>query len=223
MTQYTHILFDLDGTLIDSSIGIHHSYLAALDAFNLTVSMETLKNKIGPPAPETLKELFPDIFSNPVNLKKALYAQRKYYRAKGVTESEIYPGVIALLSALKNNNKTLCIATSKPTVFAKKILAYQNLLPYFNSVDGSTLNLSRTKKTEIIAHVLEKYVSIPLNQIVMIGDRRHDIQGAKENHINAIGVTYGFGNTDEIKKAHPDAVVHNVAELSVLLNYALTK
>ena len=216
MTSST-ILFDLDGTLVDSSIGIYNSYCAALSYFNCTIDLKTLKNKIGPPVPVTLQTLFPDLFSDEKNLRKALSEQRKYYRKKGFCESKVYPGIVTLLDSLEKSGKILCVATSKPTLFAKKILIHQNLLSYFDVVIGSTLNLSRTKKTDIIAAVLKKFKSVSLDKIIMIGDRHHDIDGAKENNIASIGVTYGFGSENEILAAKPSFIAHNTAELKGFL------
>lgn len=214
---YSLVLFDLDGTLIDSSIGIYHSYLAALSLFNETVELETLRRKIGPPAPETFKELFPELFSNAQNLRKVLSGQRKYYRSQGFLESTLYPDIKTVLKALKRQGKTLCIATSKPTVFAKKILEHQKLAVYFDVVIGSTLSLSRTKKTDIIAAMLKKYPTVPLSEIIMIGDKRHDIEGARANGIDSIGVTYGFGSPAEIKAAKPTYTAHTTTELLEIL------
>ena len=211
--SYNVILFYLDGTLVDTSIGIYHSYQAALSEFDCSISREVLVSHIGPPAPEVFKTLFPHLFSNQINLKKVLHLQRAYYRHKGITESEPYPGIMNVLQALKKAGKTLCVATSKPTVFAKKIVDHQNMSSYFDVIVGSTLNLSRTKKADVIAQVLKKFLFMPRKNIVMIGDRRHDIDGAVENHIDTIGVTYGFGSENEIRNAKPTHIAHNSAEL----------
>lgn len=217
-TPYSVILFDLDGTLVDSSVGIYHSYQAALSAFDLKVSEAFIISKIGPPAPELLKTSFPDLFCDQKNLKRALRLQRAYYREQGIIESTQYPGITDLLKSLKNAGKTVWVATSKPTVFAKKILAHQQLSSYFDGIVGSTLNLSRTKKTDIIAHVLKKIIRTPLKNIIMIGDRHHDIDGANDNHIDSIGVTYGFGSKEEIVAAKPTYIAHDAPELlSILL------
>ncbi len=219
MTSYQFILFDLDGTLVDSSVGIYHSFQAALSAFNRDISFDNFISNIGPPTPEIFQTLFPELFSDQKKLKKALRLQRFYYAENGITESTPYPGVINLLKALQKAGKKIGVATSKPTVFAKKILAYQHLLFYFDVVTGSTLNLSRTKKTDIIAHVLKKFPHIPLKNIIMIGDRHHDIHGAQENKIHSIGVTYGYGSDTEIRNANPTYIAHNTTELlNLILN-----
>ncbi|MDP1573518.1 MAG: HAD hydrolase-like protein [Coxiellaceae bacterium] len=215
---YSHILFDLDGTLVDSSVGIYHSYVEALRLFEREISLEVLQSKIGPPVAEAFKELFPDLFLDPKNLRKVLRGQRKYYRSKGVFESKVYPNIVIMLETLKKRGKILCVATSKPTVFAKKILEHQNLSHYFDVIIGSTLNLSRTKKTDVIAAVLKKFSNIPPEKIVMIGDKKHDIEGAAAHKIDSIGITYGYGSYEEIEKSKPTYVSNTALGLLDILN-----
>jgi phosphoglycolate phosphatase len=211
--SYQLILFDLDGTLLDSSLGVYHSFQMALAKFGGEVAVETLIDKIGPPAPEIFRQLFPEIFTDEKKLKKALRLQRAYYATQGVYESKQYVGMAVMLAELLQAGKILCVATSKPTVYAKKILQHQNLSCYFKTIVGSTLNLSRSKKTDMIAHVLKKYPKIPLNQVVMVGDKHHDIDGAKANNIDSIGITYGFGSTAEIQSAAPTYIAQSMEAL----------
>lgn len=214
---YQLILLDLDGTLVDSSLGIVRSIQAGLVPFNLATTQQQLIQMIGPPVPEIYLTLYPEIFSNSAHLKKAIRHQRLYYATQGINESTLYPGVCELLHALKQSNKVLFIATSKPTVFAKKILQRLKLDHHFTGIIGSNLNLTRSKKTEIIAAILKKYKKILKEKIVMIGDRHHDIDAAHHHEIKSIGVTYGFGSKQEIITAKPSHIAHSTDNLVEIL------
>lgn len=211
------ILFDLDGTLVDSSPGIVNSFQYALQQFNLHATSERLISMIGPPVVEIFQTLYPEVFSNASHVKKALQYQRHYYSTQGVNESHLYPNLTELLFFLKNQNKILAVATSKPTVFAKKILQRLELTQYFDKIVGSTLNRKREKKSEIILEILKKYKTIKKDNIVMIGDRYHDIHAAKLHNIYSIGVTYGYGLKEEIVNAKPHYIVDRAVDLKNIL------
>ena len=215
--NYNLILFDLDGTLLDSSLGVLRSFQHALAYFNQDVSRETLVAKIGPPAPEIFMQLFPDIFSAPNNLRKAMRLQRTYYSTIGVKESERYAGIEEVLKTLHQAGKKICVATSKPTIYAKKILSHHGLDHYFEWISGSTLNLSRSKKIDVITHVLKKYSRLPLTEIIMVGDTHHDINAAQATKINSLGVTYGFGSKRDIHFSAPTHCIDNISELLRIL------
>lgn len=215
--KYRLVLFDLDGTLVDSSPGIVNSLQHALAIFDVSATEATLKALIGPPVPEILRQLAPDIFCEPKHVKRALRAQRDYYARQGVYESVVYPGIELLLQGLKQQGKQLIIATSKPTVFAKKIIAHHGLTSYFHRIVGSYLSLKRSRKIDIIDHILQR-TRFEKTAICMIGDRHHDLDAAQALGIASIGVSYGYGELQEIVACCPTDMAHSVTELgSVLL------
>jgi len=122
-----------------------------------------------------------------------------------------------LLKRLKGNNKTLIVATSKPQAFAKQILEHFNIAEYFTYIAGSNLDGTRIKKGEVIKYALESCNIIDLSKVIMIGDRKHDIIGAKQVGINSIGVLYGYGDRDELDKAGADFIVDTVADIEKVL------
>ncbi len=125
-------------------------------------------------------------------------------------ENEIYPGIAELLIQLKEHQKKLVVATSKPTVFAEKILQYFSIDQYFELVVGSNLDGTMTAKTDIIQYILDRYNDHEREEFIMIGDRKHDIVGADNTGISSIGVTYGYGSLDEIIQSKPTFIVNDV-------------
>ena len=118
-----------------------------------------------------------------------------------------------MLQSLKNNNKLLYVATSKPTIYSKKILDHFNLSHYFESIVASNLDGTRTNKAEVITHCLKENNLTDKQSIIMIGDRKHDILGAKKNNIDSIGVEYGFGSYDELNSAGATYIAKTINRL----------
>ncbi len=210
-----YILFDLDGTLTDPMLGITKAVQYALKRFNIEVEdLETLIPFIGPP----LKQSFMDIYGfSQEDALKAVEISREYFVPIGMYENQIYPGVREMLENLKEAGRTLLIATSKPVDFAEKILEHFGIEEYFEYVSGSSLNQERTTKEEVIAHLLEEEQLVDMTELIMAGDRKYDILGAKEFGIKSIGVLYGYGSYGELKKAGADYIVKSVSELEDLL------
>ena len=148
---------------------------------------------------------------------KAIEIYREHFAVKGLFENKVYEGVEDLLLSLKKNSKKLILATSKPGVFADRILEHFNLMKYFDLTIGSELNGDRIKKADVIAYALEKAGIENTSDCVMVGDRCHDIDGAKKNNIETIGVTYGYGSFDELTNAGAEHIVNSVSELEKLL------
>lgn len=215
MKKYTNILFDLDGTLTDPKTGITKSVAYALKSFGIEVKdLNSLCKFIGPP----LRISFRDYYGfNEDDCFKAIEKYREYFRETGIFENEVYPGVENLLKNLKQSGRHLFIATSKPTVFATRILEHFNLLRYFDYIAGSELDGSRDSKSEVIKFALKENGLTDLTNVVMVGDREHDVIGAIENNIDVIGVLYGYGDRAEIEKASATYIVETVDELSELL------
>lgn len=213
------ILFDLDGTLTDPGLGITNSVMHALHRYGIEVSDRTeLYKFIGPPLHESFERFYG---FEKEEAYRAVDVYREYFSVKGLFENEVYAGIEQLLRDLKAQGKILCLATSKPEVFAKRILEHFCLDGYFDLVIGSLLNGERTNKAEVIAWVFqclnEDGISWNLNQIVMIGDREHDVIGAHKNDIPAIGVLFGYGNEDELKMAGADDLAVSVDGLYEML------
>ncbi len=206
-------LFDLDGTVADNGEGILKSAQYALDAFGIhNQPEEKLRRFVGPPLNESFMEFYG--FSQ----EQALAAVAKYrerYGEKGVYENQLYPGVRGMLETL-SQRAAVCLATSKPQVFAQKILEMQQVRQYFQVVVGAELDGTRTDKAEVIREVLKKLGNPPKEQVVMVGDRKHDVQGAKTAGVECIGVEYGFAPPGELKEAGADWIVPSVEKLEEL-------
>jgi len=215
MIDKDFLFFDLDGTLTDPMVGITKSVRYALKHFNIEVeSLHQLTKFIGPP----LKDAFMEYYG--FSESDALICVEKYrerFKEKGIFENKIYDGIEQLLLLLKENNKKIYLATSKPEVFAEKILNYFNITKYFDFVGGATFDLTRDKKTDVINYVLKENNIKQRNKVVMIGDRKYDIMAAKYCGISSIGVLYGYGNIEEITQCSPDYIVKDVNELKLLL------
>jgi len=209
-----HLLFDLDGTLTDSRPGIINCIQHALAENGLTApSAENLLWCIGPPLLESLKTLVgpasPELFG-PVVEK-----YRERYGAVGLFENAVYPEIEDALIELRALGHTLHVATSKATVYAQPIIDHFGLATYFVSVNGSELDGTRANKAELIAHILERE-NILATDVIMIGDREHDMIGAKANGLPAIGVLWGYGSGGELMESGADACVrlpHLLAEM----------
>lgn len=212
--EKTVILFDLDGTLTDPKVGITKSVAYALEQEGIHVAdIDSLCPFIGPP----LKESFMKLYNfDEVQAERAIQNYRVYFVKQGMFENEVYPGIEGMLNALRAHGKTLLIATSKPTVYAKQIVAHFHLEEYFLEVCGSELNGERSKKAEVIDYALQQHSFQPAD-CVMIGDRLHDIIGAKSNGMESIGVLYGYGDMQELQHAGADELAHDVEELQKLL------
>ena len=214
MTGYNVVLFDLDGTLTDSKIGITKSVQYALSKFNIREdNLDNLESFIGPPLSESFQKNYD---FDPHQAQDAVDFYREYFSTSGIYENVVYPGIPDLLADLKSKRKQLIVATSKPTVFANQILNAFNLYQYFTGVVGSHLDGTRTSKTDIIAHALSSLGEPKENSAVMVGDREHDVIGAQGNAIDSIAVTYGYGSLLELQRANPTYFAHAVEDIGAL-------
>lgn len=213
--KYKYILFDLDGTLTDPKVGITKSVAYALDKMGIPdADVEKLTKFIGPP----LMESFMKYYSfGEAEAKQAIEYYREYFRDKGIFENDIYDGIDELLKDLKEKGHILAVATSKPTIFAERIIDYFKLSEYFACIIGSNLDGTRSKKAEVIQYVLDKLEIEDKKQAIMIGDREHDIIGANQVGIDSIGVRYGYGAEDELEVAGAIYVVEKVEGLLGIL------
>jgi phosphoglycolate phosphatase len=208
-------MFDLDGTLTDPKVGITSSVQHALRKFGIEVSdRETLVPFIGPPLIESFQRYYG--FSHEQAIE-AVAGYREYFAVTGLLENELYPGIPELLARLSEAGIALGIATSKPTVFAEQIAEHFGIAQYFDVVVGSNLDHTRVAKAEVIAFLRSEHVPFQTEQIVMVGDREHDIIGAKAHGLSAIGVAYGYGTREELEAAGAIGVAETVTELGALL------
>ena len=208
------LLFDLDGTLTDSAPGIIHSAIYALESFGIHADPADLRKFIGPPLSQSFEEFYG--FSK-TQATEAVKKYREYFAEKGIFENEPYPGIEAILRQLQQNGKRLLVATSKPEVFAKRILEHFSLSAYFEGITGSELDGTRTDKAEVIAYALQKAGIHEKETAVMIGDRKHDILGAQKNGLESIGVLYGYGSREELELAGATQIVLSPLELLRIL------
>ncbi len=215
--MYNTIFFDLDGTLTDPQFGITNSVAFALKKFGIENRDRTeLFKFIGPPLKDSFMEYYG--FSEE-RAYEAIKYYRDYFAPKGLYENEVYPDIENLLKKLKAMSLTLAVATSKPEKFANEILRHFGLLKYFDFVGGATMDEKRVKKADVINYTLKALNITDKSAVLMIGDRSHDIIGAKENGLKSIGVLYGYGNLKELTEAGADYIAESPLEI---LKYVIT-
>lgn len=213
MTKY--ILFDLDGTLTDPEEGITKSLQYALKHMGVEVEdLSTLRRHIGPPLKEGLMEYWG---LDEGKTEEAIQWYREYFSKKGMYQNIVYPGVEKVLEALVAEGKTLILATSKAEKYAVLIMEHFGLHKYFTDMCGASLDGIRGKKGDVIRYALEKNQITNKDEVVMVGDRLHDIAGAKENGIKSVGVLYGFGDREELELAGADKIAEDMDELEHVL------
>lgn len=212
--NYQTILFDLDGTLTDPALGITNAIIYALKKYGIEVSERSeLFKFIGPPLLESFERYYG--FSTE-QAREAVEFFREYYREQGMFENQVYEGIEELLLQLKEANKTLIVATSKPEEFARKILEHFDLAKYFTYIAGSNLDGTRVKKQAVIEYALAACRITDLQRVVMIGDREHDVIGAKQVGISVVGVLFGYGSRTELEAAGADFIVAEVTDLRMM-------
>ena len=208
--SYQYFFMDLDGTISDPKEGITKSVAYALDYYGIKVeNLDTLEKFIGPPLSDSFQEFYG--FDREKSLD-AVEKYREYFKDKGIFENELYPGMEQLLKTITEQGGKIVLATSKPEVFAKRILEYFHIDKYFTFAAGSTLDTTRNKKEDVIRYALDS-LGIAAEEAIMIGDRKHDVIGAKENGMACIGVLFGYGDREELESAGADVIVETVEEL----------
>lgn len=212
---YDHILFDLDGTLSDSSKGIYNAAAYMAEQLGLgTVTPEQFSDLIGPPLQLGLKRIY-NLDGERNDLAVKIF--RKYYSEKGIFENELYPGIFLLLNKLVEMGKNLYVATSKYEIYAKKVLQYFNILSFFTDIAGADYEGLKGGKETLILTLLQRNGIKDADRVVFVGDSKYDIEASGALGIDSVGVTYGFSSYDEIIQYDPDYLVENVDELRNLL------
>jgi len=214
MQSFT-VLFDLDGTLTDPKEGITKAVAFALkEILDIEEPLESLTRFIGPPLFDSFTQFYG---MSGEQAKRAITSYREYFVSKGMFENSVYDGISDVLQALKKEGVRLAVATSKPTEFAEQILVHFNLAHYFESIVGSNLDGTRSKKSDVISAALEVMNLTEQDHVIMVGDRMHDVEGAKVHNIPCIGVLYGYGSEAELKESGVAAIVDSVEELLVAI------
>lgn len=212
--KYTHLFFDLDGTLVDSGEGIIKGIEYSLKKFGITVEDNSvLRAFIGPPLVDSFKQHYG------FDTEKAMLAikyYREYYNEIGIKEAYVYNGLVETLQALKDKGYVLAVATSKPEVLANRVLEYFGLAKFFGTISGASLDERLSHKDVILDYALKKY-GVDRAKCLMIGDRKFDVLGAKANSIDCLGVLYGYGDLPEMEKAGATYIVKTPTEILELL------
>lgn len=210
------IFFDLDGTLTDPGIGITRCIQHALVSLGKTApAIDSLRCCVGPPLRDSFAELLET--EDEAILAAAIRLYRERFAPIGMFENSVYPDVPSGLEVLRGQGHRLWVVTSKPHVFAREIVQHFGLSGFFERVHGSELSGENVDKGDLIRHVLIQE-AIPPKQAWMIGDRRHDIEGARRNGVDAIGVLWGYGSKEELLAAAPRRIVATMAELCEAIN-----
>lgn len=215
MKHYNVVLFDLDGTIIDSGKGVLNAVKYALRHYgDLIPEMNELRKFMGPP----LKESFMEVCG--YDAQKAVEAidiYREYYRETGIHENEVYEGMAELIADLKADGRCVIVATSKPEAFARLILEELGIAEHFTYIAGADMAETRAEKEQVLAYALEENGIADCSEVVMVGDRKFDINGAHAFGLDSVGVLFGYGSREEFEAAGATYIVETVSELRKLL------
>ncbi len=207
--MYRAILFDLDGTLTASAEGITKSVQYALQKLGIEEpDLRKLESFIGPP----LLDQFMNAYGmDEATARQAVAYYRERYEEKGIYENQPYPGIRELLQTLKQQGYRLAVASSKPIFYVERILDYFQLTPFFAVIEGSQMDGRRTRKGEVIQEALRRLKMLDCReQAVMVGDRKHDVLGARECGIDCVAVSYGYGSVQELEQAEPVVIAPTI-------------
>ena len=210
--MFKAILFDLDGTLTESGEGITKCVQYALEKLGKPESdLKKLEVFIGPPLMEQFMKY---AGLDEETARRAVEYYRERYSTTGIFENRPYPGVEEMLQELKRKKYLLAVASSKPEYFVKQILDYFHLTEYFDEIVGSELNGSRTNKTEVIEETLRRLgLDKHREQVIMVGDKEHDVLGARAAGLECVAVSYGYGTEEELTAAQPLQTVSSTEEI----------
>jgi phosphoglycolate phosphatase len=210
------VLFDLDGTLTDPKEGIVACFKHALMTLGCNAPSDAqLARLIGPPLRESLSALVGP--NNQAQVERAVTMYRARFAEKGMFENSLYPGIRDALNQLRDRGLSLFVATSKPRMFAERIIEYFGLGRFFRAVYGSELNGANADKRDLIAHIL-RAEALSASETIMVGDRAHDILGARVNGLFPVGVLWGYGSREELMSAGAEKLCEEPGTLSSTLS-----
>ena len=215
MKEYSVILFDLDGTLSDPTRGLVESYYYGLTKMGIVIDDKaSLSRFIGPP----LFEEWQDVYGfSPEQANSAIALFREYFSVYGWWDNKLYPGIKELLAHLKGKGKRIALATSKPEIFARKILKFFAIDEYFDFVGAATLDTTRHTKWQVIDYTLKQMCIEDRESVIIVGDRKYDAEGAAICGIDSLGVLYGHGTREEIESAGFTYVANTVEDLIAVI------
>lgn len=221
MEKKNYVLFDLDGTLTDPKEGITKSVQYALRHYGIEVEdLDSLCPFIGPPLTDSYIKFYN--FS-PEQAREGVWVYREYFNDKGWKENRVFNGIPEMLAALREADINLLMATSKPEEFAVRIAEHFGISSYFTFIGGADLEETRVKKGDVIGYVMEHCgitaEDVADGRVWMVGDREHDVYGAGQWNIPAVGVLFGYGSREELEACGADKIVSDVEELK---NFLLT-
>lgn len=215
MRKYQTILFDLDGTIIDSGIGVTKSAKYALNKFGInTRNLSELNRFIGPPLIDSFMKFCG--FSREKALEAVAFF-REYYSREGIWENTVYEGIPKLLKTLAESKKQVLLATSKMEVFARQILEKHGIAEYFDFIAGSDSDEKRSQKADVILYALKSCGIKDFSKTVMVGDTEYDVIGAKSVGIDSVGVLFGYGTRKELESSGAVFICDTVKDLAEFL------
>ncbi len=215
MKNYSTVFFDLDGTLVDSGEGVRNSVEYALNKFGIEVeNKDSLSCFIGPPLTVSFKTFY-GFDDEKADTGVAFY--REYYREKGIFEGYVYEGIEECLKRLKKAGKRIMVATSKPEVFAKMVLEKFGIAKYFDFIAGATIDeKTRANKIQIMQYAFDS-CNVSPKDVIMVGDRLFDIEGAKHFGMECIAVLYGYGSQEEFEEYGAEYIVSTPSDVADLI------
>lgn len=218
LRSFTHVLFDLDGTLVESGPGIIASARFALESFGIREDDDAnLRRFIGPPLMDSFRDFYG--FSDEM-ARRAMAAYRVRYAETGIFECAVYDGIPEALERLRSSGVRLHVATSKPAPYMERILVRFGLSEFFDGRTGSDLSEGNAAKPRIVARAISSAGiggEAAAGRVAMAGDRRHDVEGARANGIPALGCLWGYGSREELSAAGADFILERTGDLSLLV------
>lgn len=211
--NFDTLLFDLDGTLTDSTEGIVRCLEYALERMGFDIPEDTNKF-LGPPLYTSFAEF---CGMNEEQVNEAVRIFRERYSTVGLFENRVYEGVPEMLKRLRDGGKRIMVATSKPEVYAVRIFDRFGLSQFFEIVGGANINGTRNDKDEVIEYVLEKAGISDRSSVLMIGDRRQDVIGAHKTGLKCMGILWGFGSIEELTEAGADFIAETPEKAADML------
>ncbi len=212
--RFTHVIFDLDGTLTDPGVGITNSVAYALAKYGVAPpAREELYRFIGPPL---INMFMSEYGMTEKDARRTLGYYREYFADRGIYENKLYPGIAGMLEKL-SARAGLALATSKPDVYTERILDHFGIGKYFSYVSAVSLDENGPDKSGLILTALKKMGVSPSGRVAMVGDRRFDMEGAVRAGVTPIGALYGFGTEEELLSSGAEMIARDVAELGMIL------